>query len=82
MLSGLLSQINVYICFSIYFITGFGGFYNDDSSYISLGSPNGFKYNCNLDIMRQTVCIVFNPIIAESFVAFFSCTAVFKSQTQ
>ena len=38
--SGLPSQTKVYICFSIYFITDFGGVCNDDSAYISLGSAN------------------------------------------
>ena len=37
---GLSSQRNVYIGFSIYLITDFGGFCNDDSAYISLGSAN------------------------------------------
>ena len=29
-----------------------------------------------IDIMRQTACLVFNPIMVEDFAAFFSCTAV------
>ena len=33
----------------------------------------------SLDIMRQTVCLVFNPIMAESYAALFSCTAVVQA---
>ena len=29
-----------------------------------------------LGIMRQTVCLGFNPIMVEGYVALFSCTAV------
>ena len=29
-----------------------------------------------LDIMRQTACLVFNPIMVEGYVALFSCMAV------
>ena len=29
-----------------------------------------------LDIMRQTACLVFNPIMVEGYAALFSCTAV------
>ena len=32
-----------------------------------------------LDSMRQTACLVFNPIMAEGYVAFFSCTAVVQA---
>ena len=34
-----------------------------------------------LDIMRQTACIVFNPIMVEGCAALFSCTAVQDSMT-
>ena len=30
----------------------------------------------SLDIMRQTACLVFNPIMVEDYAALFSCTAV------
>ena len=30
----------------------------------------------SLDIMRQTACLVFNPIMVEGYAALFSCTAV------
>ena len=29
-----------------------------------------------VDIMRQTACLVFNPIMVEGYAALFSCTAV------
>ena len=29
-----------------------------------------------LDIMRQTACLVFSPIMVEGYAALFSCTAV------
>ena len=32
-----------------------------------------------LDIMRQTACLVFNPIIAEGYATLFSCTAVVQA---
>ena len=44
---------------------------------------NRFKrVGYNLDIMRQTACLVFNPIIVEGYDAFFSCKAVVQPQTQ
>ena len=37
----------------------------------------------NLDIMRQTACLVFNPIMVDDYAALFSCTAVVcKPETQ
>ena len=32
-----------------------------------------------LDIMRQTACLVFNPIMVEGYAAIFSCTAVVQA---
>ena len=32
-----------------------------------------------LDIMRQTACLVFYPIMVEGYVALFSCTAVVQA---
>ena len=34
------------------------------------------RAGCSLDIMRQTTCLVFNPIMVEGYAALFSCTAV------
>ena len=31
------------------------------------------------DIMRQTACLVFNPIMVEGYAALFSCTAVVQA---
>ena len=33
----------------------------------------------SLDIMRQTACLVFNPIMVEGYAALFSCTAVVQA---
>ena len=30
----------------------------------------------NLNVMRQSACLVFNPIMADSYAAFFNCTPV------
>ena len=33
----------------------------------------------SLDIMRQTACLVFNPIMVEGYAALFSCAAVVQA---
>ena len=33
----------------------------------------------SLDIMRQTACLVFNPIMAEGYAALFGCTVVIQA---
>ena len=33
----------------------------------------------SLDIMRQTACLVFNPIMVEGYTALFSCTTVVQA---
>ena len=33
----------------------------------------------SLDIMRQTACLVFNPIMVEGYAALFCCTAVVQA---
>ena len=33
----------------------------------------------NLDIMRQTACLVFNPIIVDDYAALFSCMVVVQA---
>ena len=41
---------------------------------------NRFKRAGNsLDIMRQTACLVFNPIMIEGYAVLFSCTAVVQA---
>ena len=42
------------------------------SDLFKLRIVNRFK---TLDIMRQTACLVFNPIMVEGYAALFSCTA-------
>ena len=37
------------------------------------------KAGYTLDIMRQTKCLVFNPIMVEGYAALFSCTAVVRA---
>ena len=49
--------------------------------------PNLFKRKVNrfkragysIDIMRQTACLAFNPIMVEGYAAHFSVTAVFQA---
>ena len=33
----------------------------------------------SVDIMRQTACLVFNPIMVDGYAALFSCTAVVQA---
>ena len=40
---------------------------------------NRFKKGYNLDIMRQTACLVFNPIMVECYAALLSCTAAVQA---
>ena len=43
-------------------------------------SVNRFKRaGYSLDILRQTACLVFNPIMVEGYAALFSCTAVVQA---
>ena len=37
-----------------------------------------FNSKCHM-FMRQTACLVFNPIMVEGFAALFSCTAVVQA---
>ena len=30
----------------------------------------------NLNVLRQSACLVFNPIMADNYAAFFNCTPV------
>ena len=38
-----------------------------------------FRTGYNLDIIRQTACLVFNPIMLHNYAALFSCTAVVQA---
>ena len=55
-----------------------------------IGNPNFFdlykrivcrfkRAGCTLDIMRQTACLAFNPIMVEGYAALLSCTAVVQA---
>ena len=46
----------------------------------SISIVNRFKRaGYSLDIMRQTACLVFNPIMVEGYAALYSCTAVVQA---
>ena len=50
---------------------------NPDFSNLLKRIVNRFKRaGYPLDIMRQTVCLVCNPIMVEGYAALFTCTAV------
>ena len=60
------------ICLEIWYITG-----NLNFSDLFKRIVNHFKRaEYTFDIMRQTDCLVFNPILVEGYAALFSCTAV------
>ena len=55
-----------------------------------IGNPNFYKFfkrvenrfkraGYTLHIVRQTACLVFNPIMVEGFAALFSCPAVVQA---
>ena len=53
---------------------------NQNSSNLFKRIVNRFKRaGYTLNIMRQTACPVFNPIMVEGYAALFSCTAVFQA---
>ena len=35
----------------------------------------------NLNVMRQSACLVFNPIMVDNYAAFFNCTPVGRAST-
>ena len=37
------------------------------------------RAGCSLDIIRQTACLMFNPIMVEGYAALFSFTAVVQA---
>ena len=51
------------------------------TSLISLGRivKRFRRTGYNLDIIRQTACLVFNPIMVDGYAALFSCTAVVQA---
>ena len=52
---------------------------NPNFSYLLKRIVNHFKKAGYLDIMRQTACLVFNPIMVEGYTALFGCTAVVQA---
>ena len=42
------------------------------SSEKSLHVTDGY----NLNVMRQSACLVFNPVMVDNYAAFFNCTPV------
>ena len=53
---------------------------NPNFSNLFKSIVNRFKRaRYTLDIMRQTECLVFNPIMVEGYAALFSCTAVVQA---
>ena len=53
---------------------------NTNFSDLSERIVNRFKRaGYTLDIMRQTACLVVNPIMVEGYAALFSCTAVVQA---
>ena len=50
---------------------------NPNFSYLFKRVVNRFnRAGYSLDIMQQSACLVFNPIMVEGYAALFSCTAV------
>ena len=53
---------------------------NPNFSYLFKRIINRFKRaGYSLDIMRQTACLVCNPIMVERYASLFSCTAVVQA---
>ena len=53
---------------------------NPNFSDLFISIVNSFgRAGYTLDIMRQTACLMFNPIMVESYAALFSCTAVVQA---
>ena len=53
---------------------------NPNFSHLFKCIVNRFKRaEYSLDIMRQTACLVFNPIMVEGYAVLFSCTAVVQA---
>ena len=48
---------------------------------IVLDSANFEKHSCSnsLDIMRQTACLVVNPIIVDGYALLFNCTTAVRA---
>ena len=46
------------------------------SSEKSLHVTDVYIVGYNLNVMRQSACLVFNPIMVDNYAAFFNCTPV------
>ena len=51
----------------------------DFSDQIKKIVTNYKKIDYNMDILRQTICMVVNPIMVDNFAYLFKCTAVSRS---
>ena len=75
----MLSNLALMVLF--FKVSGYA-LYNHLAYFILIGKriENRFKRaGYSLDIMRQTACLVFNPIMVEGYAALFSCTAVVQA---
>ena len=53
---------------------------NPNFSYLFKGIVDRFKRTWySFEIIRQTACLVFNPIMVEGYAVLFSCTAVVQA---
>ena len=57
---------------------GFGGIVGrvDFSDQFGGGVVRCGRVGCGVDIMRQSSCLVFNPITVNNFASLFNCTPV------
>ena len=53
-------------------VTCFTNFKKQFRKIITRNRRIGYKFN----VMRQSVCLVFNPVMVDNYVAFFNCTPV------
>ena len=50
--------------------------YNDFSLQFGKIISRYRRIGYNLNVMRQSACLVFNPIMVDNYAAFFNCTPV------
>ena len=48
----------------------------DDAKTISLRLRRGIKSGYDINVLRQIVCLVVNPIMVDNFAFLFNCTPV------
>ena len=44
--------------------------------FLLSSEKNNTLQTYNLNVMRQSACLVFNPILVDNYAAFFDCTPV------